>query len=283
MLEIQKFLLTSESKDKAIAELKDVYGIDAGFHPQYPNLVQFTYDQIKSLDHKADAIVREARGLILDSGDWSIVAYPFRRFFNYGEAEADELDWNSVRVQEKIDGSLMILYHYDNQWHVATKGSLTASGGNEKSFKSLFWGCNPDISWCVPGFTYVFELTSRYNRVVTSQLDNEGTLTLIMVRDQNQNEIPVSEFVWYFRVVREFPMQTIEQIQEAAKSLNPLEQEGYVALDRNFNRVKIKSPRYVQIHRVKDSLNVRRCIELIQQGEESEVIAYFPDLAQRYD
>ena len=48
------------------------------------NLVCLKYNQIES--DFSQEIVRECRGLILDSDTADIVCYPFYKFFNYGEA-----------------------------------------------------------------------------------------------------------------------------------------------------------------------------------------------------
>lgn len=61
------------------------------------------YNQINS-DFSQD-IVKQCRGIILDSNH-KIVCWPFSKFFNWGESNADEIDWSSARVQEKIDGCL---------------------------------------------------------------------------------------------------------------------------------------------------------------------------------
>ena len=53
-------------------------------------------------------IVRECRGIILDETDgYQPVCVPFFKFGNYGESYADDIDWNTTKVQEKIDGSLI--------------------------------------------------------------------------------------------------------------------------------------------------------------------------------
>lgn len=69
-------------------------------------------DQIDS--PMSNAIVQDARGTILDEDDnWRIVAFPFRKFFNFNESNAAKLNWSGgVKVMEKLDGSLMILYSY---------------------------------------------------------------------------------------------------------------------------------------------------------------------------
>ena len=57
--------------------------------------------------------------LILDRGSWNVVAMPFKKFFNYGEKDADRIDWGSAKVYEKLDGSLLTLYFHSGEWHVA--------------------------------------------------------------------------------------------------------------------------------------------------------------------
>lgn len=90
-------------------------------HSRYPHLCMFKYHQINS-DFR-NPIVREARGIILDaSNKWAVVSYPYDKFFNAGESLAAKVDWNSAKVYEKLDGSLMTLYFYDNQWHVSSSG-----------------------------------------------------------------------------------------------------------------------------------------------------------------
>ena len=76
--------------------------------------ILFKYSQIDS-DPSLE-IVKEARGLILEDGTWNIVAYPFKRFFNYGEPNAAAIDWTSARVQTKEDGSLIKVYFYNGEW-----------------------------------------------------------------------------------------------------------------------------------------------------------------------
>ena len=66
------------------------------------NLVMFKYDQLNSDFH--NDIVKECRGLILDADTFEVVSYPFNKFFNYGEQYADDVDWHTAYVTEKLDG-----------------------------------------------------------------------------------------------------------------------------------------------------------------------------------
>jgi RNA ligase len=66
------------------------------------------------------------RGTVLDR-EGNIVARSFPKFFNYEEV-ADQVPVKAdyVYVQEKMDGSLGILFYYQDEWHLATKGSFTS-------------------------------------------------------------------------------------------------------------------------------------------------------------
>jgi hypothetical protein len=101
--------------------------IKARRHPLFPHLICFKYDQRRS--PMAEPAVQDARGLILDeSDDWAVVSMSFRKFFNLGEPLAADLDWSSARVEEKLDGSLLVLYPYAGTWQVQTSGTPDAGG-----------------------------------------------------------------------------------------------------------------------------------------------------------
>lgn len=47
----------------------------------------------------------DCRGIILDKSKyWSIVSYPYEKFFNLGEGYCATIDWNTAKFFEKADG-----------------------------------------------------------------------------------------------------------------------------------------------------------------------------------
>lgn len=273
---LQDFLRAEESPLTKI--IGDPYFVKIKEHPTYTNLIQFTYDQIES--PKIHPMVKQCRGIILDSTDnWKIIAYPFNRFFNYGESCADEIDWSTAKVQEKIDGSLMIVYWYDNKWNVATKGSPNASGNvgtSDFTFADLFWGTvdGQYISYWEPEMTYMFELASPYNRVVCSY-SNKVEITLLGMRSNvSLREQRVYPDKFSMPIAKVYDISNFEMCVELAATIDPIEMEGFVVVDENFNRVKVKSPAYVAIHHLRDGSPERRLMDLIKTGEESELLSY---------
>lgn len=270
---------------ESLESLASKYAIKVKPHPRFPHLVQLKYDQVES--PMANELVQECRGIILDtSNNFSIVARPFNKFFNVGEQLAAPIDWKTARVQEKLDGSLMILYFHEGEWHVASSGTPDAGGEVNNApgttFRDLFWQTWKQMHYSTlmldPDLTYMFELQTKYNRVVVSH--PEPKLTLIGVRDATAGiEFPVNQFTNQFKTVREFPMRTLDQVMASMEHFSGLEQEGYVVVDVHFRRVKIKHPSYVAAHHMVSSLSPKRLLEVVRAGETPEILAYFPEWA----
>jgi hypothetical protein len=281
-------------RSNSLAALEERFGITAKRHPKFPNLVFLKYSQIDS--PMAEPICQECRGLILDEADdWRVISFPFRKFFNHGEPNAVAVDWSTARVYEKLDGSLMTLYWYAGEWQVASNGTPDAGGevfGHGFTFAELFWRAWRENGYRLPeppewpeeGISYVFELMTPYNRVVVQHAANR--LVLIGVRDlcgffeHLPGGIDAEPMGW--EIVKSFPLACIGDCLTAAEALNPIKSEGFVVCDANFNRVKIKSPRYVALAHLKESASPRRMLEIIRANESDEFLAYFPELQDAY-
>ena len=118
MLNLQTFIRENENWKELISEKPYCIKVT-----EKEDLVCFKYSQIDS-DFN-EPLVRECRGIILEKDTWNVVAYAFNKFFNFGESYADEIDWASARVLEKVDGSLIKIYYY-NGWRVGTNSTIDA-------------------------------------------------------------------------------------------------------------------------------------------------------------
>jgi hypothetical protein len=284
-LHIQKLLRGSTTGLEEIRALGIRYTRDTS----HPNLVQFAYHMTESYANKTHPIVRESRGLILDQDqNWNVVAFPFLRFFNWGEPGAAEIDWSTARVQEKLDGSLIILCHYAGNWMVSTKqtpGANCQVGDWPITFRDLFWQTfnqKYNTQNLIPGWTYCWELVSPQNHVITR--NNTAEVTLLSARDADGVEVHLDDpRIWEgFQRVRHFDFNSAQAATQAAEQLDPLVQEGFVVVDQQFNRVKIKSPKYVALHYSRFSLGLRGILDLIRQGESDEAVVYFDEIKDRF-
>jgi len=57
----------------------------------------------------------------------------------------------------------------------------------------------------------------------------------------------------------------------------PWSEEGYVVVDANFNRVKIKNPAYVAVHHLKGKNAEHNIMSIVKTNEIEEFAATFPD------
>ena len=125
----------------------------------------------------SNPLVQEARGIIIDTESLQVVCWPFRKFGNYTESYADSIDWNTAKVQEKVDGSIVKLWfdHRLGKWQFSTNGVIRAEKAPLESVRasnylSLIQKAKnfADIPFQTldRDYTYIFELVSPDNQVV---------------------------------------------------------------------------------------------------------------------
>ena len=310
---IQKFIEEHADWEKLLSEKPYCISIsrDVMFGRK---LIMFKYSQIDS-DFNIE-LVRECRGIILDEDTLEVICHPFNKFGNYGESYCPDIDWKSCYVTEKLDGSLVKLSRIGDNILWSTNGTIDAYkaplveqiGCIAKSFGELAWyailenyckardlsvsDCiDPDIvkdwlkSIIKPGYTYMFELTSPYNKVVVTWHKTE--LHFIGCRDNESGQeifFGDHELSKIFDIPKIFPLRSVDECVKAASELD-VNAEGYVVVDKNFNRVKIKSPTYVALHHMRNNgvLSYERGIEIVRGNELGEVLTYFPEFKPHLD
>ncbi len=273
-------------RENSVEELQNRYSIQVKQHSKYPNLHLFKYNQIES--DMSEPIVQLCRGVILDKDQfWLPVCFPYTKFFNAGEEKAADIDWKSARFYEKLDGSLCQLYYYDGKWNVATSGLPDAAGkvnAGFLTFEELFWKVWAELKYELPKITdycYLFELMTPLNRVVVNHVENRivlhGVRSLMTFKEHNPERF-AADNKW--ECVKTYSFQNVDEILNSLAGIDPLKQEGYIVRDANFNRVKMKAPQYVALHHAIDGMTTRKLIEIVQLGELSEAITYFPALVE---
>ena len=248
--------------------------------------VLLKYDQIRS--DMTIPLVRECRGIILDeSHGYQPVCVPFYKFGNFGESYIPDIDWSTARVQEKLDGSLIKLWHYNDQWRVSSNGEIDArnahissallTGTRQVELYTLFmeaWDkTGIEMESLDRNYTYMFELTSPHNRVVVSYKEtcirHIGTRDMRTLRECDL-DIGISK-------PREFPINTLEACIESAGTLG-YDDEGYVVVDALYNRIKVKSPLYVALNHISQGVTTHgNIVEIIAKNEQGEFLTYFPE------
>jgi hypothetical protein len=254
------------------------------------DLVSLKYNQLESPMH--EPIVQECRGMVVHIPTGTILAHPYNKFWNLGEVLAAPIDWSTARVLEKLDGSLMTLYHHGGEWCVASSGHPTAGGSYgdaEGTFRDAFWKAwghlNMDLPNLYDEVCFMFEFCANEHRIVCRhdkpRIVLHGARNLVVGSECPWVELRdfASDHNW--EMVQSYKIENANEALASADSLDPIQTEGFVVVDAAFNRVKIKSPRYVALHHMKGEATLRRAIELWQTGETDEVLAHFPELAPK--
>lgn len=253
------------------------------------NYILFSYSQIDS-DFN-EKIVREARGIILRKCDFSVVCWPFTKFFNYGETLADiDICFSKAKVQEKIDGSIMKLWfdRLNNKWNLSTNGVIdarncTSAMGTsfytlfKQSFELNYGDFDKFVLSLNERYTYIFEMTHPETKVVILYKPNVyhiGTRDNITGEELPNCDIGVMK-------PKEFGFKSIEDVITMTKTL-PWSEEGYVVVEYSkdkVKRVKIKSLSWCAAHHIKNNgvITYKRIMELIIKNEQSEFLSIFPE------
>ncbi|MBR1710480.1 MAG: hypothetical protein IJ719_16910 [Clostridia bacterium] len=238
-----------------------------------------------------DSVVQEARGIIIDTERSEVVCWPFRKFGNYGERYADDIDWNTARVQEKIDGSIVKLWydHKADRWQWSTNSMIDAADAHVMdgavSFMDLIRRAEnyKDIPFdnLDRDKTYIFELVAPEQKIVIRYeypyLYHIGTRSNFTGEESNDN-IGI-------RKPAEYPLHSLRECVKAAETLNQndenIEHEGFVVVDAGWHRIKVKSPEYVYAHRVAfcHVFTKKRVLPMIRinDGSLEELIKTSPD------
>jgi DNA polymerase III epsilon subunit-like protein len=287
-----------DDPEAALETLQRTFQLQVERHAGYPNVVQLRYTPRS--EPRTHPVVRECRGLILDAAHgFEVLAYPFARFFNLSEQAAPSLDWSTARAFEKLDGSLAILYWYDDSWRVASSRRPDASGllGTRSeeggiSFEGLFWEIWHQEGYQVPPAKerrcYMFELTSKRHPIIVRY--PEERLTLLGVRDltthQELEPSTIAADLGWRSLAALFPEVGTElqrRLREEVLQLDASIQEGFVICDAQFQRVKLKSPDYLRMTWMfplcpsRERLNKRHLLRLVLSGETQEFLSYCPE------
>ena len=251
----------------------------------------------------ADPIVQEARGIIIDLETLNVVCWPFRKFGNYNESYADKIDWNTARVQDKIDGSIIKLWwnKTEGKWQFSTNGTINAETAlanqmTQETFLDVIKKADnyneivlrlADLS---KYHTFIFELVSPETQVVVkypvSHLYHIGTRNNLSGRE--------IDFDIGIEKPKEYFLKSLDDCLSAAYDLNKsddglihdVKKEGFVVVDDNWNRIKIKSPDYLMLHRMSSNSNFskERIVGMIRDGVVSipSICDDFPNYAHYF-
>lgn len=220
------------------------------------------------------SICRACRGCVYEIHDDCIspVCLPYTKFTNYGERPIDDKrhDWSTSYIMDKLDGSMVKAVKYDGEWlwFLNNSAGFSQKVSNGKttfgdSIKDALakYGMTMETFIDLPeNTTLMFELISPDNRIVCKY--DECDLIFHGVRNSDGVEEDVEEFKAKYNLPFSTPLRkavnSYEEVMDEIAKIDGKNKEGFVVVDKNFHRMKIKCRSYLELHRLKDIVNTEK-------------------------
>lgn len=253
-----KNLIEYESKGK----------IKRSKHPKY-ELYIWNYSEKVQYNRDWDWMTKKCRGLITDNNG-NIVAHSFMKFFNIEEQMHSSSFEENYEVYEKLDGSLGILFYYNNEWIFSSRGSFISKQAQKgEQFIKQF-----NLDRLNKNLSYIFETIYPENKIVVDYNDKEAVIFLTAFNKKGE-EINVENDIQMLgiEIVNKFKKQD----PYILKHQNIPNKEGYVLKFTNGERVKIKFENYIKLHKLISNLTVKNILKWMCTLNKNSILDKIPD------
>jgi RNA ligase len=253
-------------------------------HPSLP-LTIWNYSEKVQYESLWDEVTLQCRGLITDTSG-NVIVRPFKKFFNYEElTDKNEIPVKGdyVYVQEKMDGSLGILFNYEGEWIMATRGSFTSDQAirGMEILKSQYTVFDRSFESSV---AYLCEIIYPENRIVVGY--NKEKIVFLgaainwsfrgwKASDEDELHWTTACGIFAANGIKKSDIVKTEQhfnfsdeLYKSLKEKNEKNKEGFVLrfFPGNF-RMKIKFEDYVALHKIMTNLSTTSVWEVLSRGE----------------
>jgi RNA ligase len=223
----------------------------------------------------------DCRGTVIRA-DGSVVAKPFRKFFNLGERPDTTMEYvertyanthSYNETADKLDGSMITLWRDDaGGINFATRGSFTSP---QAQMALRYWMVHHHESAALldASKTYLFELCGPDNRIVVRYPENSLTMIGLVDTETGREHS-------YFDVGQEADRLDVPCVNHAPsgdwfdlpESRIPNFEGWVVFWDMYQVRIKIKTAEYVRLHRIIAGLSEHTIWETLATGGDPETL-----------
>lgn len=266
-------------------------------------------------DNQSDKETKSARGIVYDK-DKNVIVKTFGytdEYISSSRREAEERmgcnlsDWN---VCHSMEGTLLRVFHYDNEWYLSTHKKLNA-------FRSR-WSCRDTFGEIFRKNLYeIYEEHDDLLNEFFSRLDKEKVYVFLL-RNNNENRIvcqthfiknnerivyvgffekngnfhlnqgnPEEEWLQKMVFPKILDIETVDAVFETLQSINPYEYQGLIFFSKSSNdQFKVLHPRYAELFKLRDNNpNLRfRYLELRNDPDKKkQLYSLYPRSADVFD
>lgn len=235
-------IIFGECEDRAMIEVLNRYYeqklLVKQNHPELPLLI-WNYTPKVQYENLWDEVTLKCRALVTDL-EGNIVAKSFNKFFNVEELAS--VPSENFDVYEKLDGSLIVIFYYKDQWVVSSKGSFTSDHAIEAQKIISSW----DLNKLDKTKSYSGELIVPWNRIVCDYGDSRKVVLLAKF-DVLGNEYDLNEYKKDFEIVKKYDgLNDYRNLKELIEK----DKEGFVVRFKSGFRMKVKGKEYLRLHKI---------------------------------
>jgi len=232
-------------------------------------------------------IVRQCNGIIMEKSTLKIICYSFEKCIDDENKLDERINTENMQLQFVLEGAMVRLYFYQNNWYLATKKCINASKSkwmSSKNFLTLFEEClaslqhieklqeKLDTKCC-----YTFIIMHPENNII---LQNK-VLKLFHISTRNLNTLEEIESNIGIEKApsKSFSIEEVPGMIESLKNEINYTYEGYMIVDNNYNRHKFKTSIYKNLRTIWGNNNNRfyRYLELRKDFNLlNQYLIYFP-------
>lgn len=240
--------------------------IHSAKHPEYDLLI-WNYTQSTQYESFWDEITLMCRGLVTDSKG-NIISRGFNKFFNWEENKIKKSDivLEDVKLFEKVDGSYIGVFWYNNQWITNSKGSFTTEQAI-KAKEHIDSFTDFDLFFD-KSLTHNFEIIYPVNRIIVDYFGQDKLVYLSSTNKAGEktflNDLPngMSRAKLYdFKFDYDF-----------IKALDKNNEEGVVGYTSCGKMFKIKFDNYVKLHGLITRTSSYTIWECLRNGEDIKLL-----------
>jgi hypothetical protein len=245
--------------------------INVNQHKKFP-LAIYTYSKSATHDYVWDEATCKCRGLIVNLTNMEIIARPFVKFFNVGEAAGitrEQFPPYPPTITDKLDGNLITLYPWEGRWWAASKGSFHSEHADWAN-NWLFYNCKCD--W-PDGYTPVFEMIAEdlEHHVVHYGKEASGLYLLALISTETGYEISSGDKATWAAINDVPHVPALDITLDKALADNEKNAEGYVLSWRRTGmtpiRVKVKFADFLALQRLVHHTGPKEILDYLRKPE----------------
>jgi hypothetical protein len=205
------------------------------------------------------------RGLVLENGTGNVIARAFRKFFNATPEDLKARAGQPFRAFDKMDGSLVIVFNYDNKTRLATRGSFVS---DQAIAAGQYWAEHHSTVVVPRAETWCFEWVGPSNPIVL-RYDEDELILLARVRTSTGRDVEADKNTVLYGptgyISKKFP-QAEEFNFDSLELPHRENTEGYVLLFPDGVRLKVKEAEYLALHARLFHLSTKTVWQSLSEG-----------------